>query len=99
VVSAIFRSTILQVTVPDRLRGRLASIFMLVVAGGPKLGDLEAGVVATVFTPTVSVVSGGVACIVGAFVCAAVYPELRRYRATVGADASADADGRAAAGP
>jgi hypothetical protein len=69
------------------------------VAGGPKLGDLEAGVVATVFTPTVSVVSGGVACIVGAFVCAAVYPELRRYRATVGADASADADGRAAAGP
>ncbi len=89
VVSAIFRSTILQVTVPDRLRGRLASIFMLVVAGGPKLGDLEAGVVATVFTPTVSVVSGGVACIVGAFVCAAVYPELRRYRA-----AAASGDGR-----
>ncbi|MEP6476088.1 MAG: MFS transporter [Actinomycetota bacterium] len=89
VVSAIFRSTILQVTVPDRLRGRLASIFMLVVAGGPKLGDLEAGVVATVFTPTVSVVSGGVACIVGAFVCAALYPELRRYRAN-----AADGDGR-----
>jgi MFS family permease len=80
VVSAIFRSTILQVTVPDRLRGRLASIFMLVVAGGPKLGDLEAGLVASAFTPTVSVVSGGVACIVGAFVCAAAYPELRRYR-------------------
>jgi MFS family permease len=98
VVSAIFRSTILQVTVPDRLRGRLASIFMLVVAGGPKLGDLEAGVVASVFTPTVSVVSGGLACIVGAFVCAAAYPELRRYRATVGADAPAGADGRAAAG-
>jgi MFS family permease len=101
VVSAIFRSTILQVTVPDRLRGRVSSIFMLVVAGGPKLGDLEAGVVASVFTPTISVVSGGMACIVGAFVCAAVYPELRRYRATVGADAPADAeaDGRAAAGP
>jgi MFS family permease len=99
VVSAIFRSTILQVTVPDRLRGRLASIFMLVVAGGPKLGDLEAGVVASVFTPTLSVVSGGVACIVGAFVCAAAYPELRRYRATVGADTPAGADGRAAAGP
>ncbi len=98
VVSAIFRSTILQVTVPDRLRGRVASIFMLVVAGGPKLGDLEAGVVATVFTPTISVVSGGLACIVGAFVCAAAYPELRRYRATAGA-AVVDADGRAAAGP
>ena len=98
VVSAIFRSTILQVMVPDRLRGRLSSIFMLVVAGGPKLGDLEAGLVATAFTPTVSVVSGGLACIVGAFVCAAVYPELRRYRATVGGAPTGD-EGRAAAGP
>jgi MFS family permease len=101
VVSAIFRSTILQVTVPDRLRGRLASIFMLVVAGGPKLGDLEAGLVASAFTPTVSVVSGGVACIVGAFVCAAVYPELRRYRHEPGAAGGepSGAEGRAAAGP
>jgi MFS family permease len=101
VISAIFRSTILQVTVPDRLRGRLASIFMLVVAGGPKLGDLEAGLVASAFTPTVSVVSGGVACIVGAFVCAAVYPELRRYRHEPRApgDEPTGAEGRAAAGP
>jgi MFS family permease len=98
VVSAIFRSAILQVTVPDRLRGRVSSIFWLVVGGGPKLGDLEAGVVATMFTPTVSVVSGGLACIVGAFVCAAVYPELRRYRATGGGAPAAD-HGRAAAGP
>ncbi len=99
VVSAIFRSTILQITVPDRLRGRLASIFMLVVSGGPKLGDLEAGVVATVFTPTISVVSGGLACIVGALVCAAAYPELRRYRASVAAAAIDGVDDRAAAGP
>jgi MFS family permease len=100
VISAIFRSTILQVTVPDRLRGRLASIFMLVVAGGPKLGDLEAGLVAAAFTPTVSVVSGGVACIVGAFVCAVAYPELRRYRAEPGGDApSRGGEDRAAAGP
>ena len=100
VISAIFRSTILQVTVPDRLRGRLASIFMLVVAGGPKLGDLEAGLVATAFTPTVSVVSGGIACIVGAFVCAAVYPELRRYRHEPAPDdAPSGAEDRAAAGP
>ncbi len=100
VISAIFRSTILQVTVPDRLRGRLASIFMLVVAGGPKLGDLEAGLVASAFTPTVSVVSGGVACIVGAAVCAAAYPELRRYRSAVAAEpAAAGEDGRAGAGP
>ena len=80
VVSAIFRSTILQVTVPDRLRGRLSGIFSLVVTGGPKLGDVEAGLVATWFTPVISVVTGGVACIVGAVVAAVAYPELRRYR-------------------
>ena len=81
VISAIFRSTILQVTVPDRLRGRLSGIHLLVVAGGPKLGDLEAGLVASWMSPTFSVVSGGLACIVGAGALALVYPELRRYRA------------------
>jgi MFS family permease len=80
VVSAIFRSTILQVTVPDELRGRLSGIFMLVVTGGPKLGDFEAGLVAAWFSPTVSVVSGGLACILGAWGTGAIYPELRRYR-------------------
>jgi MFS family permease len=79
VVSAIFRSTILQVTVPDRLRGRLSSIFHVVVTGGPKLGDLEAGLVAALVSPAFSVVSGGIACIVGAGVVALAYPELRRY--------------------
>jgi MFS family permease len=82
VISAIFRSTILQVTVPDRLRGRLAGIHLLVVAGGPKLGDLEAGLVAAWLTPTISVISGGLACLVGAGVVAAAYPELRRYRSS-----------------
>jgi MFS family permease len=81
VVSAIFRSTILQVTVPDALRGRLSGIFMLVVTGGPKLGDIEAGLVAAAVSPTFSVVTGGLACIVGAFACAAGYPELRHYEA------------------
>ncbi|MGZ8596124.1 MAG: hypothetical protein ACXWYJ_10735, partial [Actinomycetota bacterium] len=66
VISAIFRSTITQVNTPDRLRGRLSAIFILVVTGGPRLGDFEAGMVATWFTPTVSVVAGGLACIVGA---------------------------------
>ena len=83
VISAIFRSTILQLSVPDELRGRLAGIFMLVVAGGPKLGDLEAGLVAAAFTPTISVISGGIACMVGAVAVAARYPELRRHRAEV----------------
>ncbi len=80
VVSAIFRSTITQVNTPDRLRGRLSAIFILVVTGGPRLGDFEAGVVAALFSPTVSVVSGGLACIAGAGLVAIAYPQLRAYR-------------------
>jgi MFS family permease len=80
VVSAIFRSTILQVTVPDRLRGRLGAVFFIVVTGGPKLGDIEAGFVAAAFTPMISVVTGGIATIIGALLTARVYPELPAYR-------------------
>jgi MFS family permease len=80
VISAIFRSTILQLAAPEELRGRLSGIHILVVTGGPRLGDLEAGTVAQVFSPTISVVSGGIACIVGAGLVAAAYPALRRYR-------------------
>jgi len=80
VISAIFRNTITQLETPDSLRGRMSQIFILVVAGGPRLGDFEAGLVATWFTPTISVVSGGLACIMGAGVVAVIYPELRHYR-------------------
>jgi MFS family permease len=80
VVSAVFRSTILQATVPDALRGRMSGIHITVVAGGPRLGDLEGGIVASVFTPTVSVVSGGVICAVGVLVFAALVPAFARYR-------------------
>ena len=80
VVSAVFRSTILQDTVPDDLRGRLSGINIAVVAGGPRIGDVEAGFVAAVFSPTVSVVSGGVLCVVGVGVLAVLRPEFARYR-------------------
>jgi MFS family permease len=81
VISAVFRSTILQLSVPDSLRGRLSSIHILVVTGGPRIGDLEAGVVASLVSPTFSVVSGGLACIVGAGLLAWLVPSFRRYRA------------------
>ncbi len=80
VVSAVFRSTILQDTVPDDLRGRLSGIHITVVAGGPRIGDAEAGLVAAVFTPTVSVVSGGVMCVAGVGLLALLVPEFARYR-------------------
>ena len=70
VVSAVFRNTIIQFAAPDAMRGRLQGVQMAVVAGGPRLGDLEAGAVATAFGETVSVVSGGLACVVGALVVA-----------------------------
>lgn len=87
VISAIFRSTILQLGVPDRLRGRMSGIHILVVTGGPRLGDMEAGLVAKAVSPTFSVVTGGLACIVGAGLVALRYPELRHYRARARAQA------------
>jgi len=81
VISAVFRSTILQLSAPDSMRGRLSGIHILVVSGGPRLGDLEAGLVAQVFSPWASVVSGGLLCIAGAGLVAWIYPELRRYHA------------------
>jgi MFS family permease len=81
VISAVFRSTILQLSVPDALRGRMSAVHILVVTGGPRLGDVEAGLVAQAFSPVVSVVSGGLACIAGVAVLGLLVPELWRYRA------------------
>ena len=81
VISAVYRSTIIQLSVPDALRGRLMGLQIAVVTGGPSLGDVEAGAVAAALGDTVSVVSGGLACIAGALVLARLLPGLRRQRA------------------
>jgi Transmembrane secretion effector len=81
VISAVFRSTIIQLAVPDALRGRLAGLQIAVVTGGPRIGDLEAGAVAAAFGATFSVVSGGLACIAGALLLARALPGFRRQRA------------------
>lgn len=65
-VSAAYRSTILQVAAPDYLRGRLQGVFTVVVAGGPRLGDFVAGSTAALLTPTIALAAGGIACAVGA---------------------------------
>jgi MFS family permease len=85
VVSAVFRNTILQTTVPDQLRGRLSSVHIAVVTGGPRLGDLEAGAVAALTTTRISVVSGGLACVGGVVLLAWLFPDLRRYRSPAAA--------------
>ena len=78
-VSAIFRGAIIQLTTPDVLRGRVTSMHMAVTAGGPRLGDLEAGAVAALTSVRVSVVSGGLACILAALAIARWAPSFRRY--------------------
>jgi MFS family permease len=81
VISAVFRSTIIQLSVPDALRGRLMGVQMAVVTGGPRIGDAESGAVAAAFGTTASVVSGGLACIAGALVLARLLPAFTRQKA------------------
>jgi predicted MFS family arabinose efflux permease len=81
VISAVFRNTILQLSVPESLRGRLSGVHIMVVTGGPRLGDFEAGLVAQVFSPMASVVSGGLLCIAGAAGLALAVPQFWRYHA------------------
>ena len=81
VISAVFRSTILQSRVPDRLRGRLSAIHIAVVVGGPRLGDFEAGTVAALVSPAFSVVSGGLAVVGGVVLLALLVPQFARYHA------------------
>ena len=64
-VSAVLRSTILQLAITDEFRSRISAIQMAVVTGGPRLGDAESGVVAGVTSTEFSIVSGGLACIAG----------------------------------
>ena len=64
-VSAVLRSTILQLAITDEFRSRISSIQMSVVQGGPRLGDAESGVVASLTSTEFSIVSGGLACIAG----------------------------------
>jgi len=80
-VSAVFRTTILQAATPDGMQGRLNGVFIVVVAGGPRLGDLEAGAAATLVSPQFSVVSGGLACIAGVVLLAVLVPSFARYDA------------------
>ncbi|MGE5813693.1 MAG: MFS transporter [Acidobacteriota bacterium] len=79
-VSTIIRNVIRQLETPDRLRGRMTGVNMVFFMGGPQLGELEAGVVANWFGPTVSVVSGGLGCLLATGWVAATTPELIRYR-------------------
>ncbi|HXY73142.1 MAG TPA: MFS transporter [Actinomycetota bacterium] len=80
--SAIFRTSIGQTLTPDAMRGRMSGIELSVVASGPALGNLEAGVVGSLVSVPFSIVSGGLACVVGVGVISALVPQFRRYDAS-----------------
>nr|WP_229379236.1 MFS transporter [Streptomyces sp. VRA16 Mangrove soil] len=80
-VSMAFRSTMLQAAVPDEMRGRLQGVFIVVVAGGPRLGDFVAGTAGDLLSPRVAVVGGGVACAVAVWALVARWRGFVRYDA------------------
>ena len=79
-VSMVFRNLIRQLETPDHLRGRMVGVNMVFFNGGPQLGELEAGLVAQWLGPVVSVVTGGLGCVIATAWIAAKTPALRRYR-------------------
>jgi MFS family permease len=79
VVSAVLRSGIIQFETPDEIRGRVMSIHGLVVTSGPRLGDAEAAAVAALVGPSLSVVSGGILCLLGLVWVVRAFPELGRW--------------------
>jgi MFS family permease len=83
-ISAVFRMTMWSQTIPHYLRGRLAGLEMISYTSGPKLGDAEAGLVATLFSVRTSIVSGGILCVVGTAIISALLPEFIRYHGSEG---------------
>jgi MFS family permease len=79
-VSAIIRNIIRQLETPDRLRGRMVGINMAFFAGGPQLGEFEAGAVANGIGAPLSVITGGIGCLIATAWVAASTPMIRHYR-------------------
>jgi MFS family permease len=81
-VSAVLRSSMLQTAAPDDMRGRMQGVFVVVVAGGPRLGDLRAGGLAAAISIPATMVSGGIVIVVAMIVVALVVPSFWRFRAS-----------------
>jgi MFS family permease len=81
-VSAVLRSSMLQLAAPDEMRGRMQGVFIVVVAGGPRLGDLRAGAIASAASVSVAMVSGGVFVVAAMAVVALVVPSFWLFRAS-----------------
>jgi ENTS family enterobactin (siderophore) exporter len=80
-VSSVFRNTILQAATPDQMRGRLQGVFIVVVAGGPHLGDLVLGTAAQLGTEALAAIAGGLACVAAVVGLGLRQPRFARYDA------------------
>ena len=78
-VSTVIRNTIRQLQTPDHIRGRMTSVNQIFFMGGPQLGEVEAGVVASLFGVPFAIVSGGIGCLVGMFLVIWKWPQLISY--------------------
>jgi MFS family permease len=81
-VSAVLRSSMLQLAAPEEMRGRMQGVFIVVVAGGPRLGDLRAGALASAAGVTVAMTTGGVVVVLAMVVVALVVPSFWLFRAS-----------------
>jgi hypothetical protein len=78
-ISVVMRSTIVQLNTPDHLRGRVSAINFMFINASNQLGAVESGFVAALTSPTFSVVSGGVGCLLVVAAVARRVPALRNY--------------------
>lgn len=78
-VSTIIRNTIRQLNTPDHIRGRMTSVNQIFFQGGPQLGEVESGIVASLFGVPAAIISGGIGCVLGTILIVLKWPQLRSY--------------------
>ncbi len=78
-VSTIIRNTIRQLNTPDHIRGRMVSVNQIFFQGGPQLGEVESGIVASLFGVPAAIISGGIGCLLGVGLIVLRWPQLRSY--------------------
>jgi len=78
-ISTVLRNTIRQLQTPDYLRGRMVSINQIFFAGGPQLGEVEAGLVAQAFGTPAAIITGGIGAVLSVIAITMRYPQLRQY--------------------
>ena len=91
-VSTIIRNTIRQLNTPDHIRGRMTAVNQIFFQGGPQLGEVESGIVASLFGVPAAIISGGIGCIVGTLLIVLKWPQLHAYNGDEHLNASLPVD-------